>query len=239
MIDADNFSKRHLKELRSRLIVSFLAVTICSSVAYIFSEELAGLFVRPLFASQPALVKLIYTNLTEAFIAYIKVAILVGIIVSFPVLLYETWMFVAPGLKENEKKLASQVVFWATMLFATGVCFAFFIVLPNILSFFMGFAGPQLEPLPKLGGYLTFVARTCLAFGLSFEIPFLMVMATKAGLVTKGYFNKKRKYYYPAILVLSLLLTGGDMMSSILLAVPLFGLYEAGLLTIRIFVSPV
>lgn len=232
-----SYVNRHLEELRQRLLTSFLAIIVCSAGAYYFAEDLARLCMAPLFASQPTLVKLIYTNLTEAFITYIKLAILVGIIVSFPILLYQAWMFVAPGLKSHEKKLAARVVFWATLLFASGVGFAFFIVLPKVLSFFMGFAGAQLEPLPRLGGYLTFVARTCLAFGLSFEIPFLMVIAAKTGLVGKGYFRAKRKFYYPAILVLALLLTAGDLMAAVLLAIPLFGLYEAGIFTIRLFGS--
>jgi len=99
----------------------------------------------------------------------------------------------------------------------------------------MGFANPQLTPLPKLSGYLTFVARTSLAFGLSFEIPFLMVAAARIGWVKRNYFSTKRKFFYPAILVLSLLFAAGDLMAAILLCLPLFALYESGILIIRIF----
>lgn len=227
----------HMAELRSRTFKSCAAVIIASITAYIFSEEITRLFMEPLAAASPALIKLIYTNLTEAFITYLKVAVLVGLIASFPILLYQGWMFIAPGLKKNEKKFAGQVVFWSTLLFAGGVAFAYFLVLPKVLGFFLGFSGTQLEPMPKLSSYLTFVARTCLAFGLAFEIPFLMVMITRFGLVARDYFKEKRKYYYPAILVLALLLTTGDLLSAILLAVPLFGLYESGILIIRIFIS--
>jgi sec-independent protein translocase protein TatC len=189
----------------------------------------------PLFLASPNLIKLVYTNLTEAFITYLKLSLLLGIIFSIPVLLYELWMFAAPGLHAGEKKTVLTVVFWATLLFAAGAGFAFFVVLPRALHFFMGFAGPQLTPLPKLSGYLTFVARTSLAFGLAFEIPFLMVAAAKIGWVTRNYFSTKRKYFYPAILLLSVLLAAGDIMAAILLCLPLFALYESGILIIKLF----
>ena len=225
----------HLEELRQRLIVSFGAIILFAVLSYIFAEQIARFFMTPLFLASPNLIKLVYTNLTEAFITYIKLSILLGIIFSIPILLYELWMFIAPGLHANEKKTVLIVVFWATMLFAAGATFAFFIVLPKALHFFMGFANPQLTPLPKLSGYLTFVARTSLAFGLAFEIPFLMVAAAKIGWVNRDYFSTKRKYFYPAILLLSLLLAAGDLMAAILLCLPLFALYEAGILIIRLF----
>jgi sec-independent protein translocase protein TatC len=228
-------SSGHLAELRQRLIVSFGAVLFFAVLSYFFAEPIARFFMKPLFSSQPELVKLIYTNLTEAFITYLKLSLLVGIIFSTPILIYELWMFAAPGLHAGEKKVVLSVVFWATLLFAGGACFAFFIVLPRILSFFMGFATPQLTALPKIGGYLTFVARTSLAFGLAFEIPFLMVAAAKIGWVSRKHFSDKRGFFYLAILILSVLLAAGDLMAAILLCLPLFGLYEAGILIIRIF----
>jgi len=225
----------HLEELRQRLIVSFSAVFISAALSYIFAEQIARFFMTPLFLASPALVKLVYTNLTEAFITYLKLSLLMGIIFSIPVLLYEMWMYIAPGLHQNEKKTVLTVVFWASLLFGAGAGFAFFIVLPRALHFFMGFANPQLTPLPKLSGYLTFVARTSLAFGLSFEIPFLMVAAARIGWVKRNYFSTKRKFFYPAILVLSLLFAAGDLMAAILLCLPLFALYESGILIIRVF----
>lgn len=225
----------HLEELRQRLLVSFGAVFLFAAVSYFFAEEIARLFMAPLFLASPNLVKLIYTNLTEAFITYLKLSLLIGIIFSVPVLIYELWMFVAPGLHANEKKLVLAVVFWATLLFAAGAVFAFFVVLPRALHFFMGFSNPQLTPLPKLGGYLTFVARTSLAFGLAFEIPFLMVAAAKVGWVKRNYFSIKRKYAYLVMLLFSILLGAGDLMAAILLCLPLFALYESGIIIIRLF----
>ena len=228
----------HLKELRRRVLISFLAILVSSGTIYIFSERIARFFMVPLFDAYPDLARLVYTNLTEAFVSYLKVSLLVGVIISFPVLLYQFWRFVAPGLLKGERKLALMIVSWGTGLFVAGVAFAYFVVMPKALTFLLSFAGKDLVPLPKLDAYLTFVVRSSLAFGLAFEIPFLMVGAAKAGLVDKEYFIKQRKYFYIAILVLSFLLTVGDVLSTLLLSFPLFGLYEAGILAVRLFRSP-
>jgi len=229
------FFRPHHLELRKRLITVFLSIIICTVTAYIFAEQIASLFISPLFAASPLVYKLVYTNLPEAFLAYIKLALLVGIIVSMPIALYQLWVFVAPGLKENEKKLAVIVVFWATLLFMGGACFAFFVVLPKMLTYFMSYASNGLVPLPKLGMYLTFVARTILAFGISFQIPFLVVMAGKANFVQAPYFRRKRIYFYISIVVLSFLLTAGDFVATALMAFPLFLLYETGIFLSALF----
>lgn len=225
----------HLQELRRRLLVSAMAVVAASALAYFFSDHLVRFFVSPLFSAHPGMGKLVYTNLTEAFVSYLKISLLVGLMGGFPVICYEFWMFISPGLHAHEKRVARLVVLWATTLFAGGIFFAYFVVLPEILRFLLGFANDNLEAFPRLGDYLTFVARTALAFGLAFEIPFLMVMAARFGLAAKKYFSRKRKYFYLAILVLSFLLTVGDFLSAALLALPLFGLYEAGVLLSGIF----
>ncbi|MBU4235179.1 MAG: twin-arginine translocase subunit TatC [Proteobacteria bacterium] len=225
----------HHQELRKRLITAFLAIIVCTAIAYGFSEHIARLFLAPLFQASPLIHKLVYTNLPEAFLSYIKLSLLIGIVASFPVILYQIWMFIAPGLKSSEKKIATVVVFWATLLFAAGASFAFLAVLPKMLHYFMSYASPNLEPLPKFGDYLTFVARTMLAFGLSFEIPFLMVMSGKAGFLKADYFRQKRISFYAAIVVLAFLLTAGDFMATAMLAIPLFGLYEAGIFLTVLF----
>lgn len=229
------FFRPHHLELRNRLIKVFLSIAICTVVAYVFSEQIAKIFISPLFQASPLVYKLVYTNLPEAFLSYIKLSLMVGILASFPVVLYQLWVFIAPGLKAGEKKLALTVVFWSTLLFTGGGCFAFFAVLPKMLVYFMSYSNEGLVPLPKLGKYLTFVARMILAFGLSFQIPFLMVMAGKANFVQADYFRRKRGYFYLAILILSFLLTAGDFMATALLAIPLFALYEAGIFLTALF----
>lgn len=235
MISAFDQFRPHHEELRKRLLRSITAVAICTVVAYLFKDQVAALCMRPLFAAAPELEKLVYTKLTEAFISYIKLSLLAGLAGSFPYILYQVWMFVSPGLLAGEKQAARRVVLWATSLFSGGVCFAFFIALPRILAFFMSYAGPHLIPMPKFGLYLTFVGRTVLAFGLAFEIPFLMVMARRTGLVSSKYFKQKRLWFYAAILVLSFLLTAGELTATVLLSIPLFLLYEAGIVAGSVF----
>ena len=227
----------HHQELRERLLKSLIAVALGTALAYFFIDHLAAFCTRPLFLAAPTLEKLVYTKLTDAFVSYIKLALLSGIILCFPYLLYQSWMFIAPGLLKKERVVARRIILWSTGLFAGGALFGFFLVLPKTLSFFMSYAGENLVPMPKLGLYLTFVARMVLAFAVSFEIPFLMVMTTVAGLVSHDYFRAKRKYFYIVIIVLSFLLTAGEITATVLLAFPLFALYEAGILAGLIFIS--
>jgi sec-independent protein translocase protein TatC len=227
----------HLHELRKRLIVSMLAVIVCSAIAYAYVQPISEFLMAPLFQACPDLKKLIYTNLTEALFSYMKLAILVGISASLPVLVYQAWQFAAPGLHQNEKSAVRVVVFLASGLFVSGVAFAYWLVLPRMLVFLMSFARANLTPMPKFGEYLTFMARTGLAFGLAFEIPFLMAAAAKIGLVDKGHFSKKRTYFYLALLGMSFLLTAGDPFSAVLLTLPLCGLYEVGAQVARLVVK--
>ncbi len=225
----------HLKELRKRLILSALSIIVGSLLAYVYAEPLADLLMVPLRQARPDLTQLIYTHLTEAFIAYIKLAILAGIIASFPVWFSQLWLFVTPGLKKKERRTFGWVLFWATSLFTGGVVFCYFGIMPTALKYLLGLAGDDVQPLPRLGAYLTFSARACLAFGLAFEIPFLMMVAGKIGLVNKNYFNARRKYFYLAIVVLTFLLAAGDPFATVLLALPLFILYEAGIIIMKFF----
>ncbi|MGW8161298.1 MAG: twin-arginine translocase subunit TatC, partial [Desulfobulbales bacterium] len=165
MIAAFEHFAPHHQELRKRLVRCFLSIIVASCLAYLFVDQIVEFFMMPLFSAYPALEKLVYTKLTEAFITYLKLSLLLGIIMSFPVIVYQSWMFVAPGLLDHERRLVQMIVFWSTFLFACGALFSFFIVLPRMLAFFMSYAGAKLQPLPRLGLYLTFVARMVLAFG--------------------------------------------------------------------------
>ncbi len=235
MISAFEHFAPHHQELRKRLVRCVLAVLVASAAAYFWIEPLISAVTRPLFLAYPPLQRLVYTNLTEAFVAYIKFALLVGLGASFPLILHQVWGFVAPGLLPREKKVLRQVVFWGSALFAAGVLFAYFVALPRMLSFFMSYAGPALAPLPKLGGYLTFVDRMLLAFGLAFQIPFLMVTARGAGIVSRDYFTGKRRFFYIAITLLAFLLAAGDLAATVLLSLPLIALYETGILAGKVF----
>jgi sec-independent protein translocase protein TatC len=227
----------HYEELRKRLLYAVVVVAVCSGLAWLFIEQIAAFCIQPLLSAAPEhLHKLVYTNLTDAFISYLKLALLLGITASFPFLLHQAWLFAAPGLLPKERRLVRRIVFWSVGLFAAGALFAFFIVLPRTVAFFMSYAGENLQPMPKFSLYLTFVARLVLAFAAAFEIPFLMVMAAAAGLVRREQFQSRRKAFYVAIIGLSFLLAAGDVTSAVLLALPLFGLYEAGIAAVRVFV---
>jgi len=235
MIEALEHFRPHQEELRKRLIRCCLALFLTSAVAYLFKDEIAAWCMRPLYLAYPQLGKLVYTKLTEAFLSYLKLSFLVGLTAAFPFLLYQAWLFVAPGLLDHEKRLVRTVLLWATLLFAGGALFAFFVALPRMLHYFMSYVSPTLQPMLKLDLYLTFAARMVLAFGIAFEIPFLMVMTVRTGLIRADHFRQKRIYFAVAIVVLSFLLTTGDLTATTLLALPLFALYETGIVVCRLF----
>ncbi|NLZ17052.1 MAG: twin-arginine translocase subunit TatC [Desulfobulbaceae bacterium] len=224
----------HYAELRTRLVHAVIAVFLCSALAYIFKDILATWCMQPLQFAYPQAGKLVYTSLPEALLSYIKLSLIAGLMLSFPYLLYQVWMFVTPALLDKEKRLVRQVLLWGTLLFISGASFAFFVVLPRLLQYFMSYAGPNLIPMLKLGAYLTFIARMVLAFALAFEIPFLMVMSVRTGLTSRDHFRDKRLYFYAVITVLAFLLAAGDLTATVLLTVPLVGLYETGILACRL-----
>jgi sec-independent protein translocase protein TatC len=225
----------HFAELRRRIFIAFLSILTAALVAYAFSEQIVRFLILPLRTGEHALTGLVYTHLTEAFVSYLKVSLLIGLMAALPVCCYQVWMFVAPGLHRHEKRLARWVLFWGSLLFAAGVLFAWLVVLPGLLSFLLGFAGERLIPLPRMDAYLTFVVRAALTFGLAFEIPFLMVMAMRTGLVARDFFRRRRLYFAIAMAVLAFFITLGDPVATILLSVPLLLLYEAGILLGRLF----
>ena len=235
MLDALEQFRPHHQELKQRLLRCVLVLVLTSTVAYLGKDQLAAWCIEPLYRAYPLLNKLVYTKLTEAFLSYLKLSLLAGLIVSLPFMLYQLWLFVAPGLTEKEKRAIRTILAWATLLFSGGALFAYFVALPRILHFFMSYAGPTLVPKLKLGLYLGFTARMVLAFGLAFEIPFLMVMASRTGLIKAGYFSSKRLAFSLAIVVLAFLLTSGDPTATVLVSLPLFALYEAGIVACRVF----
>ena len=230
-----NFFGGHLKELRHRVLVLFCSVLLFTALAYYYSQVITEYLIQPIFNASPEIEGLVYTHLTEAFVSYIKVSVLAGVAASFPIGCFQLWMFVGPGLSRKEKRTALVISFYATFLFLGGILFAYFIALPEVLTFLMDSAGSQLQAKPRLDSYLTFVARTVIAFGLAFEIPFLMVAAGRTGLVPRKYFIEKRWISYVAILVLAFLLVAGDPLGAILLALPLIILYEMGILMTILF----
>ena len=225
----------HHRELQRRLGASIVVIVLATVVAYLFIEPIAGWCVHPLFIANQHVHSLVYTNLPEAFITYLKLALLVGLAAGYPFVLYQFWAFVSPGLHRHEKYLALTVVLVGTLLFAAGAAFAFFIALPRLLLYLLSYAHEGLEPTLKFADYLTFVARTVITFGLAFQIPFLQVMANRGGLVDVAYFRRHRLWFWLALAFLAFLLSTGDLMATLLLTVPLGLLYETGILLCRLW----
>ena len=179
----------HLEELRKRLVVCAIAVGIGFVVSYIFSERLFNLLVAPLKAVMPEGDQMIFTNLPEMFFAYIKVAFIAGILVSAPLIFYELWMFVAPGLYKNEKKLMAPFVISSTILFVGGSLFGYFIVFPFGFKFFIAFSNEYVKALPSVKQYFSFSLKLLFAFGLVFELPVIIFFLSKLGLITPEFCN--------------------------------------------------
>ena len=219
----------HLEELRWRIIKCFIAVAIGFVLSYAFSKEIFNFLVSPLIKVMPKGGHLIYTALPEAFITYFKVSFLAGIIIAVPAILYQTWKFVMPALYENEKRYVFPFVIIATIFFILGVGFAFYVVLPFGFKFFLGFSTDNITALPSLREYLGFVTKLLLAFGITFELPVIIYFLAKMGIVTQAMLARKRKYAILIVFIVAAILTPPDVISQILLAVPLLVLYEVSI----------
>ena len=171
----------HLEELRNRLITSFIAIGVGAVISFAFKERLFNILVRPLIKVMEEGDTLIFTGLPEAFFTYLKVALLAGIIVSSPMILYQFWMFVAPGLYKKERRMMAPIVLLSSFFFIGGALFGYFIVFPWGFKFFLGFATETIRPLPSMKEYFAFSAKLLLAFGLVFELPLVLTFLAKLG----------------------------------------------------------
>jgi sec-independent protein translocase protein TatC len=225
----------HLEELRKRLIVCFIAVGVGFVLSYGFKEKLFQILTRPLIRVMQTGDKLIFTGLPEAFFTYLKVAFLSGIILAAPVIFYEFWMFVAPGLYDKEKRLMVPVVVLSTVFFVGGAFFGYFIVFPFGFKFFLGFASEIIRPLPSMREYLGFASKLLLAFGLVFELPLIITFLAKLGMVSVSFLKKNRKYALLLFFIGAAILTPPDVVTQIMMALPLILLYEISIIGARIF----
>jgi len=225
----------HLEELRKRLIVCFIAVGVGFVLSYGFKEKLFQILTRPLIRVMQTGDKLIFTGLPEAFFTYLKVAFLSGIILAAPVIFYQFWMFVAPGLYDKEKRLMVPVVVLSTVFFVGGAFFGYFIVFPYGFKFFLGFASETIRPLPSMREYLGFASKLLLAFGVVFELPLIITFLARLGMVSVSFLKKNRKYALLLFFVGSAILTPPDVVTQIMMAFPLLLLYEISIIGARIF----
>ena len=225
----------HLEELRKRLITCFVAVGIGFLISYGFKEKLFDILSRPLISVMEHGDKIVFTGLPEAFFTYLKVSFLSGLILAAPVILYQFWVFVAPGLYKNERHLLLPIVFLSSFFFVGGALFGYFIVFPLGFKFFLGFATETIKPLPAMREYLSFSSKLLLAFGLVFELPLVITFLSRMGLVTVSFLKKNRKYALLLFFVAAAILTPPDVVTQVMMALPLMLLYEISILGARIF----
>lgn len=225
----------HLEELRHRLIVCFIAVGIGFVVSYGFKEKLFQILSRPLISVMQAEDKIIFTGIPEAFFTYLKVAFLSGITLAAPVIIYQFWMFVAPGLYAKEKRLLVPIALFSSAFFIGGALFGYFIVFPFGFKFFLGFATDTIRPLPAMQEYLSLTATLLLVFGLVFELPLIITLLARLGLVSVDLLKKNRKYAIVLFFIVAAILTPPDVVTQIMMAVPLMVLYEVSIVGARIF----
>jgi sec-independent protein translocase protein TatC len=226
---------QHLEELRRRLIICMIAVGIGFAASYAFAQRLFLLLARPLSDLLPEGNTFIFTGITEGFFTYLKLAFFAGIFLAMPVILHQTWCFVAPGLYASEKKYVLPFVLLSTMFFIVGVLFGYYAVLPLAFNFFIGYNNEYIRMLPAMREYLSFSCKFLLAFGLVFELPIFILFLAKLGVVNEQQLRKNRKFVILIIFVVAAILTPPDVVSQVLMAVPLLVLYEISIGIARIF----
>ena len=226
----------HLVELRRRLLQSLAALAVAFFICLYFARDIFAVLVQPLLKAGQG--KLIYTDIFEAFFVEVKVALFAALMISFPVIAIQLWRFIAPGLYAKEKKAFLPFLLMTPIFFAGGASFAYFFAMPWALHFLLSYQGNvggiQQEALPGVGNYLTFVTRFLFGFGVAFLMPILLMILERAGVITREQLSKSRRYAIVVVLALSAVLTPPDAISMLLLAAPLYALYEFAILTIRL-----
>ena len=225
----------HLEELRRRLITSFIAIGVGFVISYGFKEKIFQILMHPLITAMQEGQNLIYTNLPEAFFTFLKAALLSGIMVASPIVIYQFWMFVAPGLYQKERRLLIPIIILSSIFFVGGALFGYFIVFPWGFKFFLGFATESIKPLPSMKEYFSFSSKLLLAFGLVFEMPLVITFLAKLGLVSVEFLKKNRKYALLLFFAGSAILTPPDVVTQVMMAGPLMLLYEVSIIGARIF----
>lgn len=225
----------HLIELRGRLLKSVLALAIAFGFCFYFADEILGFLVRPLTDSFPeGKGRLIFTQLYEVFFVELKVALFAAFFVSFPVIANQMWAFIAPGLYAREKKAFLPFLIATPVLFTLGGALAYFVVMPTAFRWFLGFEGTvgglNVEALPSAGNYLGLAMQFILAFGISFLLPVLLLLLNAAGIVSRAQFVKARRYVIVGVVAVAAIVTPPDPGSQLILAVPLYLLFEASMM---------
>jgi len=220
----------HLIELRDRLMRIVIGLILTFILLFPFADQIYTLLAQPLLASLPAGGQMIATEVTTPFFVPMKMAMMTAFVISLPHTLYQVWAFVSPGLYAHERRFMMPLVVASTLLFLTGMAFAYFLVFPVVFGFITGYAPEGVAVMTDIGRYLDFVITLFLAFGLAFEVPIAVIVLVGFGLVQISTLKEIRAYVIVGAFVLGAIFTPPDVISQFMLAVPLWLLYEVGIL---------
>jgi len=226
----------HLEELRVRLIRCFVAIGVGFIICYSLKEDIFKILVRPLIKALPSehSQHLIYTAPQEAFLVYMKVSLIAGIFLAMPVILFEFWRFVAPGLYEHEKKYLFPIVIVSILFFGSGIAFGYFVALPFGFQFFTSFASEYVMPFISTREFLSFTTKLLFSFGLIFELPVIVFFLARLGIIQSYTLKKYRRYTILIIFIVAAVLTPPDAFSQIIMTIPLIILYELSVWVARL-----
>jgi len=227
----------HLVELRDRLLHMVLAILIVFLSLFAFSEDIFSIAAEPLLNLMPEGTSMIATGVTSPFLVPFKLVLLLSVLFSIPYLLHQMWAFIAPGLYRHEKRMATPILISSVILFYCGIAFAYFVIFPILFGFFIGIAPEGVAVMTDIGQYLDFIIAIFLAFGIAFEVPVATFLLIAAGVTSADKLANKRPYIIIGAFVIGMLLTPPDVISQSLLAIPIWLLFELGLLASRIFLK--
>lgn len=222
----------HLVELRTRLLKAVAAVLVIFVILFIYpgASKIYDLLAQPMLASLPEGTRMIATGVITPFMVPIKVTMLAAFVIALPVVLYQAWAFVAPGLYKHEQRLAMPLIISSTFLFLLGMAFCYFVVFRTVFHFIAGFAPESITPAPDIEAYLSFVMTMFIAFGVTFEVPIAVILLVKSGIVSVEKLRAARGYVVVGAFIIAAVVTPPDVLSQFMLALPLCLLFEVGLL---------
>jgi sec-independent protein translocase protein TatC len=229
----------HLVELRDRLVRAVIAIGVCFAVLFIWPSPSAlyDMLAAPLVANLPEGTTLIATNVISPFMVPLKITLMAAFMLALPVVLYQVWAFVAPGLYSHEKKLVLPLVFSSTLLFLAGVAFCYFFVFGQVFKFIQSFAPKSITAAPDIEAYLSFVLSMFIAFGAAFEVPVVVMVLARMGIVSIQKLKDFRAYFIVLAFIIAAVLTPPDVVSQLALAIPMCLLYEVGIWAAKVFVK--
>ena len=229
----------HLVELRDRLIKAMIAIGAVAAVLFLYPGPgaLYDILAAPLVAHLPKGATLIATSVISPFLVPLKILLMSAFLVALPVVLYQAWAFIAPGLYSHEKKLVLPLVFSSTMLFFIGVGFCYFFVFGQVFSFIQSFAPKSITAAPDIEAYLSFVLTMFIAFGLAFEVPIVVIVLARMGIVSIAKLREFRPYFIVVAFIIAAVITPPDVVSQLALAIPMCLLYEVGIWAAQIFIK--